>query len=726
MGGAYIWNGAKWVQLITSSTWPDFGPPTATNPSNLRGTWAVAIAPNLTSRLYLVSGFGYTYRSDNSGATWYRINNATLPQITNANGAANNLFKFAHPKLAVDPINADHVIMAVPGQGAWRTTDGGSTWARITAITDPTPIAITGMSVSAGTVTCTVSACPIATGDGGESIDIAGVTPSGYNGTFSGTARLSPTSFSYFLGSNPGTVTVQGTVGNWGIVAGICLDYTSAAVSGKTGTVYAASYGVGVFQSLDGGATWNPVSGSPVNVWTADVAPDGKYWCGDRTNTYYYVSGSPGTWTTIKSGYGTGTIACDRNNVGHVVVSAQTTGGSAVQKTLNNGGAWLAWSGTGSGNSQIARIANTIPWMAFADTGFMTIGQMKTDPSSGDTWFAEGIGVFKGTIPNTQANWSWNADYSYGIEELVANDVICPASTVGRPITASWDRGTMLSPNDTTFPSSYGPGANVFTLCTSVDYAYDDPNFIVALSQSNISLTDQSGYSIDGGQTWTIFGAVPSNVNSSHYGGCIAVSTKGTDHTTAKIVWLPGNGVIPSYSSNGGATWTLSSGLPSTGLAPSVSTNAHAMCVDKVNGDFYLHCSTAGSTGGIYKSTDGGATWTQVLVGPLSGNAVFAFRLRSSPYAAGDLWATDGFIGGFTANFGHAQADRPIMALHATLTLMCCRSMISASEPPSRGMTIRASSSLDGSTRGRDTFGACGAPTAMPRRGQQTPRRGRN
>ena len=272
----------------------------------------------------------------------------------------------------------------------------------------------------------------------------------------------------------------------------------------------------------------------------------------------------------------------------------------------------------------------------------MSTGDMKINPLTGNLEYAEGVGMFVGTVPNTQVNWSW-IENSLGIEEIVANDIIAPLG--GRPLCAGWDRGVFRSPSDTTFPSGWGPGANVFTLCTSLDYASDDTGFIVALSQSNIALTDQSGYSTDGGQTWTKFATVPSNVNSSHFGGCIAISTMDAI-TPAKIVWFPGNGVIPSYSTDGGTTWTLSSGLPTTGLAPSVSTNAHAMCSDKVNGDFYLHCSTAGATGGIYKSTDGGATWTQTHSTPLSGNSIFAFRLRSSPKAAGDLWCTDGFIGG--------------------------------------------------------------------------------
>ena len=73
-----------------------------------------------------------------------------------------------------------------------------------------TPIAITGLTWSAGTVTVTTaSAHTIPAGDTVFGV-IAGASPTNYDGTFACT-YVSPTSFTYPLASNPGTETTLGT-----------------------------------------------------------------------------------------------------------------------------------------------------------------------------------------------------------------------------------------------------------------------------------------------------------------------------------------------------------------------------------------------------------------------------------------------------------------------------------------------------------------------------------
>lgn len=66
---------------------------------------------------------------------------------------------------------------------------------------------VTAMSWSSGVVTVTVAGHGYATGN---VVTIAGVTPAGYNGTYSITVTGANT-FTYALASNPGAVTVQGT-----------------------------------------------------------------------------------------------------------------------------------------------------------------------------------------------------------------------------------------------------------------------------------------------------------------------------------------------------------------------------------------------------------------------------------------------------------------------------------------------------------------------------------
>lgn len=66
---------------------------------------------------------------------------------------------------------------------------------------------VTSMTWSGGVVTVTVAGHGYVTGN---SVTIAGVTPTGYNGTYTVT-KVDADNFTFALASNPGSVTVQGT-----------------------------------------------------------------------------------------------------------------------------------------------------------------------------------------------------------------------------------------------------------------------------------------------------------------------------------------------------------------------------------------------------------------------------------------------------------------------------------------------------------------------------------
>ena len=91
---------------------------------------------------------------------------------------------------------------------------------------------------------------------------------------------------------------------------------------------------------------------------------------------------------------------------------------------------------------------------------------------------------------------------SVGIENLVANEIIVPPG--GNPILASWDRPFFEITNPNAYPSTYGPvNSDNIVAGWSVDYASSNPSFIVGLA--DWWGTEESGYSTNGGQTWTKF-----------------------------------------------------------------------------------------------------------------------------------------------------------------------------------------------------------------------------
>ena len=73
-------------------------------------------------------------------------------------------------------------------------------------------------------------------------------------------------------------------------VTGILFDPAiGGAVGGVTQTIFASSYGHGVYESTDGGATWRALSGGPTDVEYAAVSSTGVY--------YAVGDGSSGLWS---------------------------------------------------------------------------------------------------------------------------------------------------------------------------------------------------------------------------------------------------------------------------------------------------------------------------------------------------------------------------------------------------------------------------------------------
>ena len=60
---------------------------------------------------------------------------------------------------------------------------------------------------------------------------------------------------------------------------------------------------------------------------------------------------------------------------------------------------------------------------------------------------------------------------------------------------------------------------------------------------------EESGYSTNGGQTWTPFPSFIPGADSNSIGGTIAASTP------ENIIWAPADGHQPYYTLNGGETW---------------------------------------------------------------------------------------------------------------------------------------------------------------------------
>jgi hypothetical protein len=271
----------------------------------------------------------------------------------------------------------------------------------------------------------------------------------------------------------------------------------------------------------------------------------------------------------------------------------------------------------------------------------MSTGDMLFDPLIPNRlWFAEGIGVWRANIPDEAASPKsvTFVSQSKGIEQLVANQILAPPS--GKPLVASWDRPVFYIDDPNSYPSTHGPdNNNAIVMGWALDYATTNSKFIVGLM--NWWGIDKSGYSVDGGRTWTTFAAHPP-VTNTKIGGGIAASTP------KNLVWAPSNNSAPYYTIDGGMTWMEATfpGVPSsgdTGWGFAYYLNRHIVAADRsIPGTFYIYNYPRG----LYRSSDGGVTWARIYAREISPFSQFNASIQAVPGRAGHLFFTAGPQGG--------------------------------------------------------------------------------
>jgi hypothetical protein len=255
---------------------------------------------------------------------------------------------------------------------------------------------------------------------------------------------------------------------------------------------------------------------------------------------------------------------------------------------------------------------------------------------------SDGIGVWNTTVPTGNVAWNtpitWN-DQSAGIEQLVAWQIVAPPG--GSPVLASMDRAFFQITDPTAYPSTYGPVMGGTTATGySLDYASSTPSFLVGIAEWS---TDQSGYSSDGGKTWTQFQTKIPGAAVTSLGGTIAASTP------TNIIWAEAGGHDPYYTLDGGQTWnpiTLPGVSDWSNFDNQYYTDTRTVTADRVLANtFYLYYPG----NGVFESTNGGVSWTQTYSGSISGRAAldsWNSSLQSVPGEAGNLFFTAGALGG--------------------------------------------------------------------------------
>ena len=628
----------QWYPTKVSSAMPAS---VTANPVN-GGGGAIAIDPRNPDHVlvaYTLGGsadlgnfFNLNVYSSADGGVTFQAGNLSL------NGSLDQ--EYTGERLAIDPNNGNIAYLGAPGaqgatDGLYRSLDGGLTW---------TQVAGPGLPVT----------------------NLAGIRYEFALPRFDG---------------GSGTVSANG-------LNSTAILYVTYIKHDETNTDKVV--GGGVLKSGDGGVTWTDISdpnvspGSTVAFATVDAA--GNLWISDGSNNIYRYSRSGAPWAASATPHGGGGgIAVDPSNPMRIFVQSS----SKLARSFDGGNSW-----TDLGEIQFSS-DQPIEWLrpsSYRPQGhYISTGGMYIDPA-GKLWIAGANDGVLTTTPNdttdTLANPPIWSSSSVGIEEMVAQPAVIPPG--GNPVLTVEDETlfTIFDPDVFTaqhYTVNLWNGNNGLASGTDISYAPNQPKYLAVLA-NNLTAgnplaasSEYSGYSTDGGDSWSVFPSISSGTHPCVlYGGSIAVSARAKGHENDpaggdNLVWIPSNfnnfgmfgqGPAPFYSKDGGVTWTQTAsfnGAPGAttvtspcGSGPASYTYMghqwgpwvfalaqHLLVADPVTpGTFYAHLDA----GGFWKSTDGGVTWTQQAAAGAPGLPQHG-QLAAIPGSSGDMWLVDGHEG---------------------------------------------------------------------------------
>ncbi|MFC7616572.1 xyloglucanase [Actinokineospora soli] len=525
IGGAYRLDGARWTPLLDHVGWADWG---------WNGVVSLASDPVDPDNVYVAAGMytnswdpgnGAVLRSGDRGRTWAA---SRLPFKLGGNMPGRGMGE----RLAVDPNDNRVLYLGAPsGNGLWRSTDSGATWAKVTAFPNP------------------------------------------------GTYVADPTDASGYNSDNQGVV--------W-----VTFDPTSATAGARTRTIYVgvADKDNTVYRSTDAGVTWQRIAGQPTGyiahkgvldhengfLYLATSDTGGPY-DGGKGDVWKLDTASGG-WTRISpvpstSGdayFGYSGLTIDRQNPGTIMVATQISWWPdiIIFRSTDGGATWTrAWDFTSYPNRSFRYEMDIaeVPWLTFGANpappetspklGWMTEA-LEIDPFDSDRMLY-GTGA---TIYGTENLTAWDTGGKAlikpvirGLEETAVLDLISPPS--GAPlVSALGDIGGFRHDDLTAIPRMMFTGP-VFTTTTSLDYAEKTPAVMVragSFTDADRPSDSHVAFSTDGGANW-FQGTEPSGVNT---GGTVAAAADG-----AVFVWSPGEGQ-PVRSVGYGTSWTAVRGCP--------------------------------------------------------------------------------------------------------------------------------------------------------------------
>ncbi|GGV74770.1 carbohydrate-binding protein [Streptomyces griseoloalbus] len=569
IGGAYRWDDRteRWIPLLDHIGWDDW---------NLLGVEAMAVDPAHPDRLYLAcgtyaqswAGDGAVLRSDDRGATWRRTD-LTVKLGANEDGRG------AGERLLVDPRDSDTLWLGTRHDGLLTSTDRGATWAPAAGF--PATPSATGQGVTL--LVAAGRTVYAGWGDGGDANLFRtsdGGTWEAVPGQPSGAAARVPIRSAYDRHTRE-------------------LYVTYADAPGPNGQSDGS-----VHKLRTGSGAWTEVT---------PVKPGG-------------TTGGEGSADT----FGYGGVAVDARRPGTVVVSTNNRWAAVdtLYRSTDGGRSWRSLKDTA-----VLDVSETpyLEWGEGRPKFGWWIQALALDPYDA-RHLVYGTGA---TLYGTRDLRHW-APQIRGLEEASVTQLISPPAGRAHLISGSRDIGVMYHERLTASPA-HGMATNpVSGSATGLAQAAGRVAYVVRAGWGE---KGNGAYSHDGGRTWAPFAAQPAIARDAP--GPIATNADGSVLLWSFVHW-DGTRYPAHRSADNGTTWSEIPSFPkgATPVAdPADPTLLYAYDTD---------------TGTLLASTDSGRSFTARATGLPSGDS--QFELVAAPGRTGDLWLSTKWNGLYRSTDG--------------------------------------------------------------------------
>ena len=343
--------------------------------------------------------------------------------------------------------------------------------------------------------------------------------------------------------------------------------------------------------SLPVNGTGQPNGLGRVNAITFNPTNTSVIWVGAPSGGLWKSSNGGNTWTAMTDNMptlGVSDILIDSSNTSIMYLGtgdrdAGDARGKGVWKSTNGGASWF--------------ISNTGMWNK-------TVGKMIMNPTNHNIILAATSGGIYRTT-NAGANWSLvsTASNFKDIKFKPGNPNIVYAAT-GKDFYRSTDGGVNFSQITNGLPTTGN------RLVIGVSPA--NPNYVYALVGGTSGLVG-CYLSTNSGQSFVTKSTSPNilgysangsdNSSQSWYDLAIAV-----DPSNASIIYV--GGVNIWKSTNGGSTWSIVAHWTGSSSTPAVHADQHVFTFKPGTSQLYIGCD-----GGIYYTTNGGTSWTDISSG---------------------------------------------------------------------------------------------------------------